>query len=887
MRCLVFVASLNLLFTFTSNAISPTKNKSTGTTQIRESVTKTAMLTATTKPAPSVTSSVSVTSTPSGTAPTTPNTTKTSDSTTSTPTATSSTRLGTTTSTPPETSSTRLGTTTSTPPETSSTTFSTATSTQPETSSTTFSTATSTKPETSSTTFSTTTSTPSETSSTTFSTTTSTPPETSTTTFRTTTSTQPETSSTTFSTTSTPPEKTSTTFSTATSTQPETSLTTSPNSTSSSLGTSSTTRLGTSTSIPTGTSTTSSTTKSTTSGTISTQTGTSSTTSPPPGTSSTTLGTATSTPNASLGTTTLTPTGISLTTIGKTSSTQTETSSTTLGANTSTRNASFTTTFGTTTSTPTGTSLTTSGKTLSTQPETSSTTPGTTLSGTISTLTGTSLTTTSGTTSSVHTERASTTASGTPTTMSFESTTSISPATPLTTITSSGTTITQSSSTTPGETATMTEQTSKPLTTTHYTSVPTEAPIFGEESIFQLQIVLTLVNISEISPDVELILKEKLNQMVFLGYTNAVKNTSFSSKNSKRSVISSRRNNLNRDGSANNLQSETKNISVIIQISVNSLRDLHRTIHDFVNSVSTNFLHNITEITDSSWSALNTTYDIMEQLEIQTNDISECNATGRLCVPGYKCRPSHKNNYTGICYHICDLETRVCYNGGHCYFDAIKNSTGCSCTTTWRTVYHGADCMEQAGQIIPIVGFSVGSLVIFIAIIVVIAIIRRWKCHDHQSKLGNGAYDVKSGSRSDFPSEPDRVEGMEFNYRESTKINYSVNEDCLSDEMKYQDAETERKSPSTQKDQRIDIDSKSQDVIETNFIPESDVITAPATTLQETKHDIKSSQLSVITTNVPDDFIKRQTNQEISGPFNPRDADIRRQKSFLFGSKSS
>lgn len=199
--------------------------------------------------------------------------------------------------------------------------------------------------------------------------------------------------------------------------------------------------------------------------------------------------------------------------------------------------------------------------------------------------------------------------------------------------------------------------------------------------------------------------------------------------------------------------------------------------------------------------------------------------------------------------------------------------------------------MEQAGQIIPIVGFSVGSLVIFIAIIVVIAIIRRWKCHDHQSKLGNGAYDVKSGSRSDFPSEPDEVEVMEFNYRESTKINYSVNEDCLSDEMKYQDAETERKSPSTQKDQidklTNDIDSKSQDVMKTNLIPESDVITAPATTLQETKHDIKSSQLSVITTNVPDDLIKRQTNQEISGPFSPRDAEIRRQKSFLFGSKSS
>lgn len=81
--------------------------------------------------------------------------------------------------------------------------------------------------------------------------------------------------------------------------------------------------------------------------------------------------------------------------------------------------------------------------------------------------------------------------------------------------------------------------------------------------------------------------------------------------------------------------------------------------------------------------------------------------------------------------------------------------------------------------------------------------------------------------------------------------------------MKYQDAETERKSPSTQKDQidklTNDIDSKSQDVMKTNLIPES----APATTLQETKHDIKSSQLSVITTNVPDDLIKRQTNQEV------------------------
>lgn len=57
----------------------------------------------------------------------------------------------------------------------------------------------------------------------------------------------------------------------------------------------------------------------------------------------------------------------------------------------------------------------------------------------------------------------------------------------------------------------------------------------------------------------------------------------------------------------------------MIQISVNRLRDLHRTIRDFDNSVSTNFLHNITEITDSSWSALNTTDYIMEQLEIQTN----------------------------------------------------------------------------------------------------------------------------------------------------------------------------------------------------------------------------------------------------------------------------
>lgn len=81
--------------------------------------------------------------------------------------------------------------------------------------------------------------------------------------------------------------------------------------------------------------------------------------------------------------------------------------------------------------------------------------------------------------------------------------------------------------------------------------------------------------------------------------------------------------------------------------------------------------------------------------------------------------------------------------------------------------------------------------------------------------------------------------------------------------MKYHDAETDRNSPSTQKDQSIALDSKSQHVIETNLTPESDVITAPTTTVQETKHDIKSSPLPVITQNVPEDCLKRQTNQEV------------------------
>lgn len=80
--------------------------------------------------------------------------------------------------------------------------------------------------------------------------------------------------------------------------------------------------------------------------------------------------------------------------------------------------------------------------------------------------------------------------------------------------------------------------------------------------------------------------------------------------------------------------------------------------------------------------------------------------------------------------------------------------------------------------------------------------------------------------------------------------------------MKYHNAETDRKSPSTQMDQSIALDSKSQDVIETNLIPESD-ITAPTTTLQKTKQNIKISPLSVITKNLPEDCLKRQTTQEV------------------------
>lgn len=80
--------------------------------------------------------------------------------------------------------------------------------------------------------------------------------------------------------------------------------------------------------------------------------------------------------------------------------------------------------------------------------------------------------------------------------------------------------------------------------------------------------------------------------------------------------------------------------------------------------------------------------------------------------------------------------------------------------------------------------------------------------------------------------------------------------------MKYHNAETDRKSPSTQMDQSIASDSKSQDVIETNLIPESD-ITATTTTLQETKQNIKSRPLFVITKNLPENCLIRQTTQEV------------------------
>lgn len=64
--------------------------------------------------------------------------------------------------------------------------------------------------------------------------------------------------------------------------------------------------------------------------------------------------------------------------------------------------------------------------------------------------------------------------------------------------------------------------------------------------------------------------------------------------------------------------SEIKNISVIIQISVKSLRILHTTIKDFVSNISNNLIHNIAKIANSSWSALDTTDEITRQLVLQS-----------------------------------------------------------------------------------------------------------------------------------------------------------------------------------------------------------------------------------------------------------------------------
>lgn len=59
-----------------------------------------------------------------------------------------------------------------------------------------------------------------------------------------------------------------------------------------------------------------------------------------------------------------------------------------------------------------------------------------------------------------------------------------------------------------------------------------------------------------------------------------------------------------------------------------------------------------------------------------------------------------------------------------------------SCTTTWLTVYHGADCTEQTGQMAYVIGVPVGLVVLFITLIVVISIVRRWKRHDRQNTFG-------------------------------------------------------------------------------------------------------------------------------------------------------
>lgn len=72
-------------------------------------------------------------------------------------------------------------------------------------------------------------------------------------------------------------------------------------------------------------------------------------------------------------------------------------------------------------------------------------------------------------------------------------------------------------------------------------------------------------------------------------------------------------------------------------------------------------------------------FNCIRNMFICLSDMLECTAQhlDSICMPGYECRTSPENYYTGICYHMCDVQTELCKNGGHCYFDAIKKDTAC------------------------------------------------------------------------------------------------------------------------------------------------------------------------------------------------------------------
>ncbi|XP_061165081.1 uncharacterized protein LOC133174056 [Saccostrea echinata] len=208
--------------------------------------------------------------------------------------------------------------------------------------------------------------------------------------------------------------------------------------------------------------------------------------------------------------------------------------------------------------------------------------------------------------------------------------------------------------------------------------------------------------------------------------------------------------------------------TIDVGIPVLKLREQNKTITDFATDISNSIRQNILNFTSLTWHAVNISDEIEKQLKIQTRDITECSASGKLCPLGYACRALDHDHFTGICFHKCDLEENKCKNNGYCNFDSVKNKTVCRCQSSFLSLYYGSNCEDQTGKLETVIGFTLGLAILLIVLVFIAVLCCR---RNHESIKEFRRHDDKSTLETDFLSESGGVQVMDFNYRKSTKFN--------------------------------------------------------------------------------------------------------------------